>query len=110
MKSRNGFTLIETVVCLAILGVITLGFMTAIVGTAKVSQNVHAYDHTNAARVSNLESEKIPADMLSEKTTAGIALGKMNGSGTSYQIDVNEYKLKEKDSSGVSYYYFRFGE
>jgi|GEM_PF-1488516 len=119
LKNKKGFTLIETVICLAILAALTLGFMYVTTGAMNINRKVHAYDKANSVNISNLESmqAKIPSDMETEKAgeEVSVNMGQANGvigDSSGEKITLYGYSLKGKDTadSNAAYGYYSAGE
>lgn len=103
MRNKKGFTLIEAVICIAMIGLLSVAFMQITTASLQANSSGTRYDRASAALVSALENDETPADMTStENGTLKVNLG------GGQSVTLHERDLHYKDeTSGITYYTYR---
>lgn len=99
---QKGFTLIEAVICVALIGLISLGFLQMTVGSVHLLKTGRTHSQASSALVSAVEDGTLPTDMA-ERTLGQVDLNLSNdNSGESseacpdsdaIQIELDEMEL-----------------
>lgn len=112
-RTKGGFTLIEAVICTALIAVITAGFLSMTLTGLSITEKMNAYAQETAALVSYYESGKVPDGQKvevqkvsdpEEPTKINVDDWNSIGIGTFY-LQRAEVRLEDADS-GLTYYYF----
>lgn len=110
-RTKGGFTLIEAVICTALITVITAGFLSMTLTGLSITEKMNAYAQETATLVSIYETgkvssgQKIEVEQFLEKTAINVDdENSLGGSGTFY-LQRATIRM-EGAEDGITYYYF----
>ena len=105
MKRNNGFTLIEAVVCIALITLITAAFLSIALSNLTITDkmNVHAKDTSDI--VTSYETGKRPSN-INNRSLSGEDIATGGANGGSFILRRCELYADGEDS-GITYYYYK---
>lgn len=105
MKNKRGFTLIETVVSLALLSIVVAGFLSVSLGASSIQGENNLYGQRTAALITALETGVEDSLQQQKRTEIGHVDISFSIGEEDQTVPLSQWRITQKDDeTGITYF------